>query len=171
MSLQDYIQAYDAYFRLARKIAYDILRDHDLAGDVAQELFTELFQKKEQLDSDLIKYWIVIHANRRAIDCQRRPCRRRETDFFTLELPNLACPVEAETLVLRREQIYYRFSALEALKNHNKDWYDILIRYHVHDESYNSMAKSYGMTAENLRKQVSRARKWLSEKVRELYEE
>lgn len=171
MSLQNYIDAYNAYFRLACKIAYDIVKDSHLAGDVAQELFTEMFQKKDRLNYDLAKYWIIIHAHYRAIDFLRKPYRRRETDFYSLDLPEPVCSIEAEALTLRREQAHYQFSALTALKSYNKKWYDILIRCHVYDESYRNMAEDYGITVDNLRVQIWRARKWLAKKVQELYGE
>ena len=58
-----------------------------------------------------------------------------------------------------------------SLKEHNADWYDILMRIVIGEESYQDLALAYGMKVETLRVQVSRARKWLDKKVYEFYED
>ena len=172
MTLEEYTISYEQYFHLARKIADEILHDYHLAGDVAQEVFTEMFLKKDTLNQALIKYWIILNTNRRAIDQAKKPYRRREmqtidNDWGIIEPKS---PLESEALILRQEYAQYQCSALAALKDYNKNWFDILIRYHAYGESYQSLAESYGITSAHLRVQVHRARKWLDKKVQELYD-
>ena len=78
MNLEDYMEIYQNYFNFARKVAYDVLENYDLAGDVAQEVFIDMFEKKKTLNAEKIKYWIVLNANRKAIDLLRKPYRRLE---------------------------------------------------------------------------------------------
>lgn len=73
MNLEDYMEIYQNYFRFARKVSYDVLGDYDLSGDIVQEVFVEMFEKKDSLDAEKIKYWIVLNVNRRAIDMLRKP--------------------------------------------------------------------------------------------------
>ena len=56
-----------------------------------------------------------------------------------------------------------------SLKEYNSDWYDILIRIVIGEESYQDLALAYGIKVETLRVHVSRARKWLDKKVYEFY--
>lgn len=169
MTLEQYVNAYQQYFYLARKIANDILHDYHLSGDVAQEVFSEMFVKMDKLDFEQIKFWVILNANRRAIDQTRRSYRKKELSSDA-DGNEARSPLESEDMILRQEYYEYQCAALAELKIHNKEWFDILIRHHVWDESYKSLAKYYGITNENLRVQVHRARKWLEKKVEELYD-
>lgn len=55
MNLESFQRAYDKYFKLSRKIAMDILYDYHLAGDVAQEVFTMMYLKRDELDEEKVK--------------------------------------------------------------------------------------------------------------------
>lgn len=172
MNLEDYMEIYQNYFRFARKVSYDVLGDYDLSGDIVQEVFVEMFEKKDSLDAEKIKYWIVLNVNRRAIDMLRKPYQRME-EWGQEEIavrPQMNS-VQPEEIVLRKEAVEFQKSALRELKEYNADWYDILIRSVVENESYHDLALAYGMKVETLRVQVSRARKWLDKKVYEYYGE
>lgn len=174
MNLEAFKEIYDQYFKLSRKIAADILHDYDLAGDVAQDVFMEMFLKKESLDSDKIKYWIVLNTNRRAIDLSRKPYRKHEQAISDsagdLSRESFEVSGNPEDYLIRQEEFGIRKSALEQLHDYNDMWYDILVRFHVENESYTSLAEEYGMRVETLRVQIYRARRWLDKKVYELYE-
>ncbi len=173
MNFDGYKVVYTKYFRLARKIANDIIHDYHLAGDVAQEVFTEMIEKLDKLDDESkIKYWVTLNANRRAVDYIRKPYHQHEMRLEDSEIERVyECrrPIEPEEAVLLQEEADYRKSALEELKDYNSFWYDLLMRYYVEEESYQSLALAYGVKVENLRVQTCRARKWLDDKMYELY--
>lgn len=172
MTLDEYTKAYDQYFHLARKIAENELHDFHLAGDTAQEVFTEMYLKKEFLDFRQIKYWIILNASRRARDHIKKSYRRHEVlledEKWKIQEP--LNPIFSEDIILRKEYLQYQYLALEALKNYNKNWYEFLIHYHINNKNYKSLSKMYGLQEQNLRVQVHRARKWLDKKINELYE-
>ncbi len=172
MDLDSYKIVYEKYFKLACKVAFDIVHDYHLAGDVAQEVFEELFSKRSKLNEEQIKFWIVLNTNRRAIDYKRKAYLQHEmmTENAMQELEHTnRQEAGPEEVVLQREKMKYRLSALEELKSYNQDWYDILMRYHIGQENYQSLASDYGVSVENLRVQAWRARKWLDKRVYELY--
>lgn len=171
MNLEDYMEIYQKYFKFARKVAYDVLGDYDLSGDIAQELFIDMFEKKEILDAEKIKYWIVLNANRRAIDVLRKPYQRLEEWGNGEIVSPLLSSMQPEEMMLRKEETEFQKSALMDLKEYNADWYDILVRSVIGEESYQDLALAYGMKVETLRVHVSRARKWLDKKVYEFYED
>lgn len=174
MNLESFQRAYDKYFKLSRKIAMDILYDYHLAGDVAQEVFTMMYLKRDELDEEKVKYWIVLNTNRRALDIERKPYYTHEVamdevgikmcDSLTNE------PVRPDEMILRHETCYFQKSALDLLREHREEWYEILVRYHVDGESYPSLAQRYSKTTKYIRVEASRARRWLDKKVREMYE-
>ena len=171
MNLEDYMEIYQKYFKFARKVAYDVLGDYDLSGDIAQELFIDMFEKKEILDAEKVKYWIVLNANRRAIDVLRKPYQRLEEWGNGEIVSPLLSSMQPEEMMLRKEETEFQKSALMDLKEYNADWYDILVRSVIGEESYQDLALAYGMKVETLRVHVSRARKWLDKKVYEFYED
>ena len=170
MNLENYMEIYQKYFRFARKVAYDVVGNYDLAGDIVQDVFAEMFEKRAELDAEQIKYWIVLNVNRRAIDLLRKPYQRLEEWGNGEIVSPLLSPIQPEEIVLRKEEAEFQKTALMCLKEHNADWYDILMRIVIGDESYQDLALAYGMKVETLRVQVSRARKWLDKKVYEFYE-
>ncbi len=172
MDLDSYKIVYEKYFKLACKVAFDIVRDYHLAADVTQEVFEELFAKRSRLNVEQIKFWVVLNTNRRAIDYKRKAYFHHEmmTENAMQELEHTNWhEAGPEEVILQREKTKYRLSALEELKQYNHDWYDILLRYHICEENYQSLALDYGVSVENLRVQAWRARKWLDKKVYELY--
>ena len=169
MNLEDYMEIYQNYFNFASKVAYDVLENYDLAGDVAQEVFIDMFEKKKTLNAEKIKYWIVLNANRKAIDLLRKPYRRLEESENGQNTAQLLSPMQPEEIILKKEEIEFQKSALMSLKEYNSDWYDILIRIVIGEESYQDLALAYGIKVETLRVHVSRARKWLDKKVYEFY--
>ena len=171
MKLQDYMEIYQKYFKFARKVAYEVLGDYDLAGDIVQEVFIEMFEKKEALDAEKIKYWIVLNVNRRAIDLLRKPYQRLEEWGNGEIVSPLLSSIQPEEILLRKEETEFQKSALMDLREYNADWYDILMKTVIGEESYQNLALAYGIKVETLRVQVSRARKWLDKKVYECYED
>lgn len=174
MNLESFQKAYDRYFKLARKIAMDTLRDYYLAGDVAQEVFAMMYEKINELDEEKVKFWIVLNTNRRAKDIERKPYYRYEVamDHTGIKMSDslVNSPVQPEEMALRREGCKFQKTALDLLWEHNEEWYNILIRYHIEGESYLSLGQYYGKTKENIRMEASRARQWLDKKVQEMYE-
>lgn len=174
MNLEGYQRAYNEYFNLARKIAMDILDDYYLAGDVAQEVFTMMFLKRNDLSEDKIKFWIVLNTHRRAKDVKRKPYYRREISVDIKGMGKFPGMIYAESqpeeVALRQEKSYFRKAALDKLRSHNEEWYDILVRYHIEGETYPSLARRFGKGTASIRVEASRARKWLDKKVIEMYD-
>lgn len=180
MDIEKYKKVYDQYFNLANKIAFKVLGDYYLSGDVAQEVFVEMFLKKEGLDSERIKYWIVLNVNRRAIDQLRKAYYHHEQGMGVDESyyenayaddSSTFDSVTPEEVAMRKERVNAQKSALEMLRDYNPGWYDILLRCFADGESYQSLATAYGVKVETLRVQVHRARTWLDKTVYELYGE
>lgn len=174
MNLESFQRAYDRYFKLARKIGMDVLDDYYLAGDVAQEVFTMLFLKRNELSEEKVKFWIVLNTNRRAKDVARKSYYKHEVSMDDSGIKECAgqnhMSAQPEEIAIRKESSGFRLTALDKLREYNREWFDILICYHMEGETYPALAQRYGKSTENIRMEVSRARKWLDKKVVEMYE-
>lgn len=174
MNLESFQRVYDKYFKLARKIGMDVLNDYYLAGDVAQEVFTMMFLKRNELSEEKVKFWIVLNTNRRAKDVVRKSYYRHEVSMndrgIKMCVGQNQGTAQPEEMAIRNESSCFQLTALDKLREYNEEWYDILICYHLEGETYPSLARRYGKSTENIRMEASRARKWLDRKVIEMYE-
>src|SRR5258708_22648876 len=85
-------------------IAYHFLQDRSLAEDLAQEVFLELFQSIDRIQSPAhLTYWLRKVTSNRCIDQGRKKHRRREMALE--EAPEPATASEnADPMLLERLQ-------------------------------------------------------------------
>lgn len=77
-----------AHQAMVFSIALHYLQDRSLAEDMAQEVFLELYQKLQAIESaDHLKFWLRRVAVHRCIDQGRRRNHRRETALECLPEP------------------------------------------------------------------------------------
>lgn len=172
MNLDGYLRVYEKYYKLACKTAYDALKDYHLAGDVAQEVFIKMFEIKEKLNEEDIKYWIILTTYRHTLDAKRKAHRRREVSLLEEDenlYLNESKEYDVEFQVLNREEIDTKKMILDELKEKNPKGYKLLTQLYVDGMKYSTLAKLYGVPAVNLRMQVHRVRKWLDERIEKLY--
>lgn len=170
MSNESFKRIYENNYRLAIKIAFDMIRDMELAEDICQEVFMKLYQRFDEPDEDLIRAWIVLNTRRKTIDYMRKSAASREV-----------CSVE-ENLV-RRESPYgmpdscpaqmvygeFRREIFEKLKEKNSLWHDLMVRIVILDENPEAVAKEYGISILHLRTTIHRARVWIRKEFGESY--
>lgn len=85
-------------------IAYHFLQDRSLAEDLAQEVFLELFQSIDRIQSPAhLTYWLRRVTANRCIDQGRKKQRRREMALEDAAEPAAPAPV-ADPMLLERLQ-------------------------------------------------------------------
>ena len=85
-------------------IAYHFLQDRSLAEDLAQEVFLELYQSLDCIQSPAhLTYWLRRVTANRCIDQGRKKLRRRELALEDAPEPSTPSPV-ADPLLLERLQ-------------------------------------------------------------------
>ena len=131
MNLSRFNEIYDQYYLMVMKVAYNVLRDYHYAQDICQEVFVLLYLKRDILDEEYIKPWLLVNAKRKAIDLQRKKYYGRE------------CTI------------------LEALQKKDRQWYEIFFRVTVEGESQKSVAEDLGISLSNLRIKLHRAKVWM----------
>ncbi len=84
------VALYDRYGRLVYSLAYKILQDHQLAEEVTQDVFTNVWRAAASFDPKKSRFttWLTSIARNRAIDLLRRRRARgltggRETELNT----------------------------------------------------------------------------------------
>ncbi|MGI6069559.1 MAG: RNA polymerase sigma factor [Blautia sp.] len=172
MNYAKYVKIYKAYCRLSMKIAYDIIRDKDLAEDICQEVFIKLYQNFDDADENLIKAWIVLNTKRKAIDYYRKLVSNREVcaveENLVVKTSTYGIPEDCLDQMNRAELSRLVF---QRLKEKNPMWYDLLVRVAVEKENPETVAKEYGITVMNMRTKIHRARVWIREEFGADYED
>ncbi len=85
-------------------IAYHFLQDRSLAEDLAQEVFLELFQSIDRIQSPAhLTYWLRRVTANRCIDQGRKKHRRREIALEEASEPTTTSP-HADPILLERLQ-------------------------------------------------------------------
>lgn len=98
-------ELYERHGRVAKRTAWQVLRDEALAEDAVQEAFLQLWRGAAAFDPRraAVSTWICVLVHRRAVDLARREARRRETDTHPAPVDPASYTAE-EVVVLREEQ-------------------------------------------------------------------
>ena len=161
MKREEFEDVYREYHHMVIHLAYDGLHDYDLAQDVCQEVFMKMDEKIESLDRDRIKGWLLRCGKRKSIDFVRRAYRKNEVSVIAEKMEEdfvVEYLLEIETEKSRKQ---FRNFVLDKLKQKNQTWYELVVRVVVESEPAVMVAEEYGITVENLRMKISRARHWL----------
>lgn len=96
---------YETHASLARRMAWRVLRDPDLADDAVQEAFLDVWRMAAKFDPRraAVTTWICLLVHRRAVDIARREARRRLADEGPLTVDPASYTAE-EIVLLRYEQ-------------------------------------------------------------------
>jgi RNA polymerase sigma-70 factor, ECF subfamily len=140
-------------------ICWHYLQDRNLAEDLAQEVFLELYQKLSTLESpDHLTYWLRRVTVNRCIDQGRRRKNRRESSMEDVPEPVATVSV-ADPLLLRKLQ-----QALELLPE--KQRMVVVLRYQegldlveigeLMKMPVNTVKSTLHRTLEDLRKKMTR---------------
>jgi RNA polymerase sigma factor (sigma-70 family) len=125
--------------------------DHAAAQDVAQEVFTLLARKADQLESVVLGAWLYRQTCRRAADHLRSQKRRRTREMasvLTSASPNPADTLDSRLLARELDQ------ALLSLPSTDRD--ALVLRF-FESKEYREIGKLLGLSEEATRKRIERA--------------
>ncbi len=100
-----------SYYPMVRTIANRVVRDEQIAEDLAQDVFAKAFMKLGTLrEADKIKSWLYTMTKRRAIDWLRQQQRQPESVRIAQELRG---PNKVEDEYIRREELHEALMTLD----------------------------------------------------------
>lgn len=164
-----YERIYLKYRNLSRSIAYETIRDLDLAEDIAQEVFKTFYEKMETMDltdEEYLRAWIINVTFHKAIDFARKAYRHHEYGFHEDGGEERFLIGESPLHILEyKEEIKLRAEVLAEFREERPLEYELLIRTVVGEEEPEALAREKGITVGNLRVKVHRARLRLQEEL------
>ena len=165
-------EIYDKYKNLVLKIAFDMTKDYYLAQDICQETFIRLYGYQDNIIVERVKSWLVVVASNLVYDHWKKSSSRREVLIDGL-WENETEPIEPSSSV-ELERVEYRglcSNMLEALREKNEDWYEVLILAEYLGVPRKLIAKKRGVSLSTIDNYIRKGRSWMKENFQEEYRE
>lgn len=171
MDKESYDRIYKDNYKLSIKLAFDVIKDINLAEDICQDVFIKLYQNFEVADENLIRAWIAINTKRKAIDYYRKIQSAREVcgveESIAFRESSYGVP---DACVKDMSYAEFRRDIFTKLKKKNPEWHDIMLRVIILKEDPEAVARDYEMTVAHLRTKIHRARVWIRKEFGEEYD-
>lgn len=161
MNNTDFNRIYDENYRLVMATAKKFIDDDKLCEDVCQEVFIKLIKSAGKINTDEVRYWLLVVTKTTALDYRKKmkldkvkmePISHDGKEPFTARDP--LCQV------LGKEN---HRELLDALREHDPCGLEILIGIEFEGRNVKELAAQYGMTPNALRNRLYRLRKWMKE--------
>lgn len=162
---------YDAYADRVYRTALYYSENHHVAEEITQTVFMKLYMNIENINKNAVSVWLCTSAKHMAINYTNK--RKREIPLSVLEEQGDECLLtecledELLTKLYHEELKGLGVNIFAELLRVNERLYDALTLTVILGKPEKEVAEIMGISYDNLRQLVSRAKKW----VRKYYEE
>lgn len=175
MKNQTYEEFYLKYRKISRAYAYGVLHDWNISDDVSQDVLYKMYTKRKHLniDNEKMMYSLIRRALvNKAMDYKKKSSFRHEVicTAEVTEVLNVYKTVDAEEEFLRKEKNKFMYMVLERFREEQPVNYDILIQVKYLDVPVEVVAEEYGLTKSGVNNRIYKAKRWLKEEFRKVYE-
>lgn len=166
MNNQTFEEFYLKYRKISRGYAYGVLHDWSIADDVSQDVLYNI-------DNEKMMFSLIKRASmNKALDYIKKSsskhefvCQEEVAAF--LEEQN---SVDAEEVFLRKEKKEFMYMVLRRFRKKQPINYEILIQVKYLEISVETVAEEYGLTKSGVNNRIYKAKRWLQEEFRKVYE-
>ncbi len=146
----------ETYWPVAHRVAYGILRDEQLAQDVAQDCFADLYMQRERYDPRFsFRAYVAAIARHKSLDLLRRQGKQRLTALDEQHSEGVGSPESAFIEELYRHML---FAVVEHLPERSQR---MLKAYALEQRSYQQIAAELGISVAQVKITLHRIRKKL----------
>lgn len=163
---------YDQYKNLILKVAYDMLGDYHLAQDICQDTFMKLYGYQDHIDVTRVKSWLLVVAGNQVRDYLKKGGKHKEIldeEGILMDLQVHENCIDAHLRKLGARDLQMRM--LEALREKNSNWYEVLILVEYLEVPRKVVAKRRGIALSTVDLQLNSAKKWLIKNFGKEFEE
>lgn len=172
MKEKKFIEVFNKYNRLVRKMVLDRTKDWMLAEEICQQVFMNYFEKMDTIDDEIIQPWLLLTAKNLVWDNFRKQQIRRNTQSVeSISEVAVICEDNTEKIIKHVADTMLTERILKELYEYRKDWYDVVVAVCILEMTYEEAAKHLGIRMEMLRARLFRARKYIRKKYGEEYRE
>lgn len=175
MNNQTFEEFYLKYRKISRGYAYGVLHDWSTADDVSQDVLYKMYTIKDGLniDNEKMMFSLIKRTSmNKALDYIKKSsskhefvCQEEVAAF--LEEQN---SVDAEEVFLRKEKKEFMYMVLRRFRKEQPINYEILIQVKYLEISVETVAEEYGLTKSGVNNRIYKAKRWLQEEFRKVYE-
>ncbi|SHJ45146.1 RNA polymerase sigma factor [Hespellia stercorisuis] len=171
---QEFDELYYKYRNLVLNVAFDYLHDRDLANDIAQNTFLQLFIFYDKMEHNNIKSWLYTTAKHFALNYQKKYSREVvELDETIAEkslmYPDVEIIVQEKETELARENLHTEIFV--NMLNKNERWYEAMSLVYLAKVPQAKVAEEMEISLESLQSMLHRARSWIQKNYSIEYEE
>ena len=175
MNNQTFEEFYLKYRKISRGYAYGVLHDWSIADDVSQDVLYKMYTKRKHLniDNEKMMYSLIRRASvNKAMDYKKKSSFRHEVicTAEVTEVLNVYKTVDAEEEFLRKEKKEFMYMVLRRFRKKQPINYEILIQFKYLEISVETVAEEYGLTKSGVNNRIYKAKRWLQEEFRKVYE-
>lgn len=171
MTLEQFSNAYENYYKVSVQTAFRLLQDFTIAEDIAQEVFFHLYEIWETIDvtnERKLRSLVVTATVNKTRDYLKKSSKKSESCRLLEHVRSEKTDerLDPEQLLLSSEWSGYRREILDKLRVKNRESYDILIKVVFFGLPADMVAREYGISRNTLDNRIMRARKWLQEELK-----
>lgn len=175
MKNQTYEEFYLKYRKISRAYAYGVLHDWNASDDVSQDVLYKMYTRRKYLniDNEKMMYSLIRRASvNKAMDYKKKSSFRHEFACASevTEVLEVYHAVDVEEEFLRKEKNEFMYMVLEKFREEQPVNYDILIQVKYLDIPVEIVANEYGLTKSGVNNRIYKAKRWLKEEFRKVYE-
>ena len=149
MKNQTYEEFYLKYRKISKAYAYGILHDWNMADDVSQDVLYKMYNMRKGLnvDNEKMMYSLIRRSSvNKAMDYKKKSSSRHE------------------------EKKEFMYMVLERFREEQPLNYEILIQVKYLDIPVEIVAEEFGLTKSGVNNRIYKAKRWLKEEFRKVYE-
>lgn len=174
----EFDEIYETYKNLVLKAAYTYSGSYDVAEDIAQNTFLQLYIYYDNMNYSNVKSWLYTTAKNYALNYKKKANREilHEgiiEEVFTLKIEESAESAESEFLKgineFDRSELHERIFA--ALLEKNPRWYEAISLVYFLEIPQAKVAEEMGIRIETLHSILHRARNWIKKTFDVEYDE
>lgn len=162
MNNQTFEEFYLKYRKISRGYAYGVLHDWSTADDVSQDVLYKMYTIKDGLniDNEKMMFSLIKRASmNKALDYIKKSSSKHE----------FVCQEEVAAF-LRKEKKEFMYMVLRRFRKKQPINYEILIQVKYLEISVETVAEEYGLTKSGVNNRIYKAKRWLQEEFRKVYE-
>lgn len=171
----EFDEIYEAYKNLVLKAAYTYSGNYDIAEDIAQNTFLQLYIYYDNMNHSNVKSWLYTTAKNYALNYKKKANREILHEGIAEESFILKTVESAESEFLKgineldRSELHGRIFA--ALLEKNPRWYEAISLVYFLEIPQAKVAEEMGIRIEVLHSILHRAKKWIKKTFDEEYDE
>lgn len=165
---------YDANVDKVFRTALYYSENHHVAEEITQTVFMKLYVNVENINMDAVSTWLCTSAKYMALNYRKTRRYEIPTEDIVKVSDERVQTESTETMFLK--ELYFEESKglgesiFAELLYVNERWYDALTITHILGKPEKEVAEIMGISYDNLRQNLSRARKWIRKHYEEKYD-